>query len=107
MVKPKKEIEKLKEHQHLEYKDAEKLYKYIDSLETALKKKHVKRGKWVSERGLPAKVEYDADGNLTPVDAYCKYCGTWLVCSDVYPVHGNFCPVCGAAMNEYKAGEED
>ena len=67
-------------------------------MEKAVKNKPVKRSKWVDSRGVAAKIEYDADGNMLPVEAWCKECGTWLVASDSDPVKGNFCPVCGADM---------
>lgn len=58
----------------------------------------VVRGKWISvydnETTVPIK-----DG--TPQGCcYCSVCGDWLVASDEYEVRGNFCPNCGAKMEE-------
>ena len=31
---------------------------------------------------------------------YCSECGEWLVASDEYAVKGNYCPNCGAKMDD-------
>lgn len=64
-----------------------------------------KRGKWVDSRGIAAKIEYDANGHLTPVNAYCSICGEWLVGSDEYATIGNFCPCCGVYMGKVKKND--
>lgn len=60
------------------------------------------RGKWVNNRGIAAKIEYDCNGHVTPVNAKCSICGEWLVGSDELPTIGNFCPCCGAYMGGNK-----
>ena len=59
----------------------------------------VKHGHWV-----------DVNGNSVPwsgrvahcpaYSAYCSECRQWLVASDEYTVVGNYCPNCGARMEE-------
>lgn len=61
--------------------------------------------KWLNDRGIAAKIEYDANGNITPVDGYCSNCGEWLVGSDEYAAIGNFCPCCGKYMGEVKRND--
>lgn len=100
MKRPTQQISKLKVNAHLEVLETAKLHQYIAELEKAVKNKPVKRGKWLNNRGIAAKIEYDADGNMLPVEARCSKCGTWLVASDSDPVKGNFCPVCGCDMRE-------
>lgn len=34
------------------------------------------------------------------IDAYCSECGKWLVGSDEYCCEDNYCPYCGAKMDE-------
>lgn len=64
-----------------------------------------KRGKWLNDRGVAAKIEYDANGNITPVDAYCSICGEWLTGSDEYATIGNFCLCCGVYMGKGKKND--
>ncbi len=100
MKRPTQQISKLKANAHLGVLETAKLHQYIVELEKAVKSKPVKRGKWLVGRGMAAEIQYDADGNYLPVDAYCSECGKWLVASDSDPVRGNFCPVCGCDMRE-------
>lgn len=56
-----------------------------------------KIGKWVDTNGKP----------LNPVDpkrdaCWCSVCGKWLVGSEEYPVAHNFCPNCGAKMEQFE-----
>lgn len=53
-----------------------------------------KKGKWIDE------------GKIVPLNEFgcttgwceCSECGKWLVASDEYSIHGNYCPNCGADM---------
>ena len=58
----------------------------------------VVRGRWISNRDGETVVQIK-DGEPQE-SCFCSVCGEWLVASDEYDVKGNFCPNCGAKMEE-------
>lgn len=57
-----------------------------------------RKGRWISEtKGKVAIL--DEFGNVS-CSAHCFECGDWLTASDEYSCRGNYCPNCGARMEE-------
>lgn len=60
-----------------------------------------KKGKWISKyNGKPVKVIK----GFPQESCFCSVCGKWLIASDEYGVIGNYCPNCGARMEEESDG---
>ena len=58
----------------------------------------VARGKWISNDDGETIIKLkhgEPQGSC-----FCSVCHEWLVASDEYDVKGNFCPSCGAKMEE-------
>lgn len=59
----------------------------------------VRHGRWLDRKGKVAiKVYFESKVRI--FDAYCSECGQWLVGSDEYGCEDNYCPHCGAKMDE-------
>lgn len=58
----------------------------------------VVRGKWIST--IDGKTHVKMAHGEPMNSCRCSVCGEWLVASDEYAVKGNFCPNCGAIMEE-------
>lgn len=60
--------------------------------------REVRRGKWLSMEGKETVVSMKY--GKPQESCKCSVCGEWLAASDEYAVMGNFCPNCGALMEE-------
>ena len=65
----------------------------------------VRHGRWL-DRPKNQGLKDEEIGTVGMVDGepwsscYCSECGEWLVASDEYAVKGNYCPNCGAKMEQ-------
>ena len=53
---------------------------------------------WVDKEGNF--VHFDERDGCPARSCYCHRCNNWLTGSDEYPCRGNYCPNCGAKMDE-------